>query len=651
MFGSFSQFINKFLGGWGSKSKRPHIPQMRTIEERKRDRLVAQKMASYAAITFLFFFAIVVVRLWIIQVRDYGYYCQEARRRRTKVIRLKPPRGKILDRYGRVIAGDRPRFNICLLRQDAIGHVPEILNCLSKWTGVPEYQLKANLLQSRDVPVYKPVVLLGDIDWKTLAVVEARLFKLPGVSIEVESQRRYPLGSLAPHLIGYLREASLSDLRKYKGLAIDDLVGKRGVERRFQNILAGRAGKKIVEVNAVNRLIKVKKIIPPVPGDDIYLTIDADIQMAAQNAMKGKVGAVVALDPRNGQILAFYSSPGIDLNSIDKNIVKLLHDRTSAPLMDRVVQGRYPPGSIFKIVVAAAGLQTGVITPSTIFYCPGYMRLGRRIFRCWDIYGHGKVDLYKGIVQSCDVYFYRLGLKLGPDKIAKYAHMFGLGQRTGIALRGEVRGLIPTPKWKLRYWQSPWQGGDTVNMAIGQGFVLVSPIQAAHMISAVANKQGELFRPQYVLAIKDWKGDTVESFKPDLQSRLDVKKRYLDDIRRALRGVVESKHGTGWRCRIDGLEIAGKTGTAQVIEQNRHTKEKKLKWRYRDLAWFVAYAPFKNPKIALAVLVVHGGHGGSAAVPVARKIFECWLNLQRPRPKIQAPVMAYIMTRKKKLAD
>ncbi len=590
--------------------------------------------------------AFIIGRLWYIQIHEYNYYCEQASKHRIRIIRLKPPRGKILDRYGRVIAGNRPRFNLCIIRQDASGHIPELLMKISKITGVPEYKLKQNLLEGEDTPIYKPIVLLSDIDWKVLAKIEARLYSMPGVTITVDSQRRYPLGSLAPHLIGYLREASSSDLKRFNDLDLGDLVGKRGVEREFQNLLAGKPGFKKIEVNAVDRFVKVLSIKPPIPGDNIYLTIDADLQRTAQDAFKGKMGAIVVLDPRNGQILAFYSSPGINLawfsKKLTKKIVSFLYNKDTHPFMDRVVQGCYAPGSIFKIVVAAAGLQTGVITPSTIFYCPGYLRLGRRIFRCWDWRGHGKVDLYKALVQSCDVYFYHVGLLLGSDKIAEFAHYFGFGEKTDIDLSGEVKGLIPTPEWKLRRWQEKWQDGDTLNMAIGQGFVLVTPIQAARMISAVANPNGLVLKPQYIYKIKDWQGKVLDTFKPIVQWRLPVKQKFLKDIRRALEGVVEDKHGTGWRCKIKGLKICGKTGTAQVIKQAKRTRERKLEWKYRDHAWFVAYAPADNPKIAVAVLVEHGGHGGSAAAPIAKKIFQCWLKLQHPRPEIQSPMITSI---------
>jgi len=587
--------------------------------------------------------AFIIGRLWYIQVHEYKYYCEQASKHRIRIIKLKPPRGKILDRYGRVIAGNRPRFNLCIIRQDASGHIPELLMKISKLIGVPEYKLKQNLLKGENSPIYKPIILVSDIKWDALAKIEARLYSMPGVTITVDSQRKYPLGSLAPHLIGYLREASIADLKRFKDLDPGDLVGKRGVEREFQTLLAGKPGFKKIEVNAVDRFVKVLSVKPPVPGDDIYLTIDADLQRTAQDAFKGKMGAIAVLDPRNGQILAFYSSPGINLNwfskKLTKKIVSFLYNKDTHPFMDRVIQGCYAPGSIFKIVVAAAGLQTGVITPSTIFYCPGYLKLGRRIFRCWDWRGHGKVDLYKGIVQSCDVYFYHVGLLLGPDKISKFAHYFGFGEKTGIDLAGEATGLIPTPEWKLRRWQQKWQDGDTLNMAIGQGFVLVTPIQAARMISAVANPKGLVLKPQYIYKIKDWQGEILSSFKPVVQWKLPVKRRYLNEIRRALEGVVEDRHGTGWRCRIPNLKVCGKTGTAQVIKQAKRTREKKLEWKYRDHAWFVAYAPANNPKIAVAVLVEHGGHGGSAAAPIAKKIFECWLKLQHPRPAIQAPMV------------
>ncbi|HID96874.1 MAG TPA: penicillin-binding protein 2, partial [Thermodesulfobacteriaceae bacterium] len=488
-------------------------------------------------------------------------------------------------------------------------------------------------------PKYVPIVIKRGLDWETLARLEARLQFLPGVFVEVTPGRRYPYGNVAPHLLGYLGEISLKELssNQFPNAHAGDMVGKYGVEARHETELAGRKGHRQLEVDAGGRLIRVVGEELPIPGSDLYLTIDLDLQLAAEEAMADTVGALVALEPDTGRIMAMVSSPSFYPDMFARGITpeewEQLNDPVTRPLHNKVLQGSYPPGSTFKIVMAAAGLQERVIDESTIFSCTGRFRLGRRSFRCWDWRGHGKTNLYKALVQSCDVYFYQLGLELGVEKIVQYSWDFGLGKTTGIDLPDENPGFIATKAWKVRRFREPWQKGETLNISIGQGFTKATPLQMARLTAAVANG-GTLYRPIYMEKITGPFRKTVVSVERDPMAGLPIRPGCLKLIRKALTGVVNDKMGTGKKCRLPDIKVAGKTGTAQIVQQAKRRQDEKMAWKFKDHAWFVAYAPAEKPQLAIAVLIEHGGHGGSAAAPIARKIFERWFQIQAPRPAL-----------------
>ncbi len=587
-----------------------------------------------------------LAKLWYLQVVKTEELRAKSERNRLRVVRLPAPRGKILDRSGRLLAGVSPIFNICIAKEET-GDLEALLKKLGPLLDEPEPRMRTELAKGKREPLYMPIVIKKGVDWKTLCRVEASLYRLPGVYVETVPGRRYPYGAVAPHLLGYLGQVSEEELRanRFPGARSGDLVGKYGIEVVHNQELAGRNGMRRLEVDAMGGLVRVLDQTPPVPGNDLYLTIDLELQRAAQEALEGRSGAVVAMDPQTGAILAMASSPGFDPAAFIKGLTPeewaRLQDKMKRPLLNRAVQGQYAPGSTFKIVTAAAALQEKIITPQTTFFCNSRFRLGRRTFRCWDWRGHGKTNLYKALVQSCDVYFYQVGLKLGIDKLSRYAMAFGLGSPTGIDLPGEVRGRVPTREWKRRTFHEPWQDGETLIVSIGQGAVTVTPLQMADLISAVANG-GTLYRPFYLSQVQGPGGGVVTSFEPTPRGRLPVDPAHLRTIRRGLVGAVNDKKGTGRRCRIKGFLVAGKTGTAQVREQKKRGLYKKLPWKYRDHAWFIAYAPARHPKLAVAVLVEHGGHGGSAAAPIARKVFETWIQLQSPRPALAPPRSAQV---------
>ncbi len=584
-----------------------------------------QQLCTWCSVILLLCFFFICARLWYLQIYRGEEFKKLSQKNSIKYVRLQSYRGNILDRSGRLLAGVEPSFNIGVVLKD-VKDVEGLIAKLSSLLDETSTDIRMRLVSSKDQPSYLPVIVKRNASWDEVARVESRLYRLPGVVVEVAPARQYPYGTIAPHLLGYLGEVSLEQLKSgnFPHAVPGDLVGKSGIELKFERKLAGRSGYKMIEVDAKGRMVKVLKVQKPLPGKDIQLSINLDLQLAAEDALSGKSGALVALDPRNGQILAMASSPKFDPRIFARGLTrpewKQLNDPVLTPLVNKAIQGQYAPGSTFKIVMAAAGLSEHAITPYSTFFCNGSMKLGRRRFRCWKRGGHGQTSLYKALVQSCDVYFYNVGLKLGIDKISRYAFDFGFGKKTGIELPGEKSGFVPTRRWKRRRFKEPWQKGETLNYSIGQGFLLVTPLQLARMIAAVGNG-GRLYRPEYIL-----------DEPPDPESRVQVSPAILSSIRKILVGVTEDRHGTARTCLIPGIHVAGKTGTAQVIKQKKRRESEKMAWKYRDHALFVAIAPADHPQIAVAVIIEHGGHGGSAAAPVAKEVIERWLKLRSPKP-------------------
>jgi penicillin-binding protein 2 len=415
--------------------------------------------------------------------------------------------------------------------------------------------------------------------------------------------------------------------KKWQKYQSGDLIGKRGLEKLYEEELRGDKGTTYMEVDAhgfEQRQLKGKK---PLPGNDLQLTIDLDLQLEAEKAMEGKAGAVVAMDVNSGRILVFSSAPPIHLENFvggisTKNWQALLND-IKRPLVHKTIQGQYPPGSTYKIVTALAGLSKGVITPDTVFYCSGSMAFGNRRYGCWKESGHGAVSLHRALAESCDVYFYQVGLKVGVDSLAESAHRLGLGHKTGIEFEYEKSGLIPTAAWKKLTKGVAWQEGETLSIAIGQGFNLVTPLQVNQMTTALANG-GILYKPFLVERLIDPEGQVIKEFEPVVDVELVGMDKYLALIRDGLVGAVNDWHGTGKTAKLKDVTVAGKTGTAQVVtmEKFKEVAEEDVAYKHRDHAWFTSFAPAEKPEIAVTVLVEHGGHGGSAAAPVAKKILD-----------------------------
>jgi len=588
-------------------------------------------------------FTLFALRLFQLQILRGAEFEGIAQGNAVRLVRLEAPRGDIVDREGRVLATARPAFGVTVMPSDlrtpdrtfeALGMLlDEDAAALSEKVGSPRGRRR-----------FQPVRVAGDLSFDHRARVEAHLYALPGVNTDVRPRRQYVEGEFASHLLGTIGEIRREQLesKKFVGYRAGEVIGQSGVEDRLEADLRGRAGGRNVVVDVAGRVVKLLDERVAEPGGTVTLTLDRDLQEAAEIGFlpdvlgePARMGALVALDPRNGDVLALVSKPGFDPNDfaggIDTATWKQLVTDEWRPLQNRAISGNYPPGSAYKPIVAAAALTDGLVTPETKKFCPGHFRYGRRTYRCWRRAGHGWVDLRDALKMSCDVYFYEIGRELGIDRIADFARAFHLGQRSGIALPNEKSGLVPTKKWKERRLGEAWMGGETISASIGQGFNLTTPMQLAVAYAALAN-DGVLVEPRIVLRRETREG-VVEAGEPKVLGRLPVAPEHLDLIRAGLEAVVGEPRGTGGRSRVPGVRVAGKTGTAQVVRL-KHTEdleEDEVPIKHRDHAWFVAFAPVEAPEIVVSVLVEHGGHGGSAAAPIAQRVLARYFEKQREK--------------------
>jgi penicillin-binding protein 2 len=591
-------------------------------------------------------FFILLIRLFYLQVIQG----QELRRlSENNCIRLQSIdayRGMIFDRNGILLVDNRPAFDLSIILKDA-KPVDCTIEKLAKLIEVPVSELmkKIGHGHNKGILSYKPILLKQDIGRDALAAVEVRKFDLPGIVVNVKPRRHYIKRQSAAHLIGYLSEINSDELKsgKHPECKGGDFIGKFGVEKVFERFLKGKRGGRQVEVNVMGQVVKVLKTVDALPGQNIYLTIDYILQKKAEALLEGVAGAVVAMEPETGNIFVMASSPSFDQNAFVDGMShkqwESLISNSLRPMENKAVQGEYPPASTFKIVTAIAGLEEGVIDENTTMHCPGYYKYGNRIYRCWRRGGHGSVNIVKALSESCDVFFYQVGQKLGIDRLAFYAKACGLGSATGINLDDEAEGLIPTSAWKKQRTGISWQGGETLSVAIGQGYDLSTPLQMLVLTSAFANG-GTRYKPLILKSVKTADGDIVIQGKRQVIGRLPAGKKTLSIVKKGLREVVNSPKGTGWIAHIKGIDISGKTGTAQVVGRSNdpHLSEKDMPDHFKAHAWFVSYAPSVDPQIAVAVFVEHGGHGSTAAAPIAREIIRTYLEKDEYGRQLKAEI-------------
>lgn len=589
-----------------------------------------KKRVVGVVVVVMLFFALILSRLWFLQIHHGGEYEKRAENNRVRTRQIVAPRGQIFDRHGQPIVTNRPSFNVVLIREDS-DNLDDILKRLAQVLKVDVSVLWKRIREHGNQPLYLPIRLYEDIDWETLAYLENHNREFSGIHIEVMPVRVYEHDDLAANTIGHLGMISKEELERtesdyYHG---NDIIGKTGLEKLHEIDLRGEKGRRYSEVNARGFEQTLIKKEDPLPGNDLVLNLDINLQKTAESAMmaEGKAGAVVVIDVNSGRLLTLATTPQIHLEDfiggISKENWKKVAEHPQKPLLHKAIQGTYPPGSTHKMLTALAGLAKGVISEHTVFYCPGHFFFGDRIYRCWKKHGHGPVNLKQAIAQSCDVYFYQTGLRVGVDGIAEVAKKFGLGETTGIKLEHEKDGLVPTKKWKMKRHKVKWMDGETLSIAIGQGFNLVTPLQVAVMTAAMANG-GKLYRPFLVDMVTDPDGKIVSQVQPELISTLDVSSHHLRLIQDSMKEVVHGAAGTARNVRLKGLSIAGKTGTAQVVKLSRHKhlKEEEIPYEERDHAWFTCFTPVEKPEIAVTVLVEHGMHGSSGAGPIAKAIIE-----------------------------
>ena len=578
-------------------------------------------------------FFLLLLRLWTFQIIRGEHYRNLSENNRFRLEDVIAPRGMILDRQGRILVDNRSAFNLAIIPED-VKDLEKTLDHLREVLPFDHSNSMEKLSSARSGAPFRPVVIKEEMTRDELAVVETHRYYLPGVVVQVQPKRSYEVPFFAAHLLGYLGEIGQTQLKELNHLDYKpgDFLGKYGVEMKWEEFLKGQRGGRQVEVDSAGRRLRTLQEVSPVPGHNLVLTLDSRLQLIAENALKGQAGAIVAMNPDNGDILAMVSSPSFDQNQFVIGLTSeewqtIVNDPLH-PLTNKTIQGQYPPGSTFKPVVLAAALENGFVNPDTSFDCWGRYRLGNHTYRCWRKGGHGPLDLYEALVRSCDIYFYQLGQKIGVNLMAEYARRFGLGSKTHIQLGNEALGLIPTSEWKQRRFGIPWQKGEDLVVAIGQGFVLVTPIQMALFYSSIANG-GKLVKPRVVQRVEDADGNIVKTIESEIRKEQIIRPSTLSFLQKALAGVVQEPFGTGRAARQAGIKVAGKTGTAQVIRMGEDEDENidEEPYEFRDHAWFLAFAPLEEPEILVAVLVEHGGHGGSAAAPIAREVmkeyFEC----------------------------
>jgi penicillin-binding protein 2 len=576
---------------------------------------------------------LLLVGFWKLQVIDTEKYAEMAERNRIRSLPILAPRGRILDREGRELVTSYPSFRIVLLR-DNPAEVESSLPLVAEGLGISVESIRAKIEEKRGLARFYPIEIKPEATPADIAFIESHRVDVPVLELQMVHRRKYPADGFLSHAIGYVGEVSEQQVEKSNGLyQAGDIVGKSGLERQYNGILMGKDGLRRVVVNSVGKEVAKLKHEEATPGNPIQLTLDLDLQIIAEEAMRGQKGAVVALDPRSGEVLVLVSQPAPDPNkfavSIPAEEWKRLLDDPDKPMLNRAVQAQLAPGSVFKIVMGAAMLETKSVPEDFQTYCSGAADFYGREFKCHIFRkgGHGVADLHKAIVQSCDIFFYNLGKRMGIERIATWARSLGLGRKTGIDLPSEESGLVPSEEWKLRARKEKWYAGETISVSIGQGALITTPVQLAYSIGGIA--LGGIFKQPHLL--KDMK-DVAEE-------RVPLSETTTEKLSQAMWSVVNGEGGTAAASRLQGVEFCGKTGTAQLISFEGLKRAGSHK-KFTDNAWFVGYAPRRNPEIVIAVLVEHGAHGSSAAAPVARDIVKRYYEKKEQQQKGQTTAQA-----------
>ncbi|HMD96713.1 MAG TPA: penicillin-binding protein 2 [Terriglobia bacterium] len=569
---------------------------------------------------------------WHLQVGQHQYYEDQAQRNRVRNLPVIAPRGRILDREGRVLVDNFPAFSVLLLRESTTPPSPDRISGIARGLGLDADDLARLVARTAQLPRFQPVVLKPSATLEDVAFVESHRTEYPELDLIPVPQRLYTKQEVAAAMLGYVGEVSEEAIAKPgSSYRPGDVMGKFGIEAQYDRVLSGRDGMRRVVVNSRGQEVGSMTAINALPGRDLRLTVDLDLQMTAEAALGDQPGAVVALDPNTGEVLALVSHPSFDPNQFAHRISgaewQQLMEDPFHPLTNKAIQAHLAPGSVFKVVTATAALESGAITPNYSLICPGLITIYGHTYHDWTFdkhKGHGYVDLHRALVVSCDVYFYTLGRLLGIDTLDRYASGLGLGSRTGIDLPGEDPGLMPSPAWVQKAFKRKWWAGETMSVAIGQGAVAVTPLQLAAMVAGVA--LGGVFPRPHVAFPEELEQLGIDPPKDDAR-RFPLKAGTVDVLSKALWGVVNEGGGTGGGAHLAGLDVCGKTGTAQVVSVGLQKSEHKAE--FNNNAWFVGYAPNNKPEIVVAVLVMGGGHS-TVATPIAREVIKAYWEAKHP---------------------
>ena len=581
------------------------------FKETKQDKALNGKV-KFAVIIVAFFLSLIILRLCYFQIIKGAKYTELSTNNRIRQTALPAPRGHILSSDNQTLVDNSPSFDLTLIPQDAV-NIDKLLNEVSTLLNINKEELENQVRNRRGRPRFEPIPLKKDLTWNEMSTVLSKKIDLPGISINVVPRRRYLGPANAPHVFGFLGEVEPDDLSRKTSRPYQpgELLGKYGLEQLAEDRLRGTNGFLQTEVDAFGKRKKTLAKIEPKSGKDIWTTLIPEVQQVAELMLLDKTGAVVALDPRNGNIVALASAPGFDPNLFSRGIQssswRQLSSHPYHPLLNRAIQCQHPPGSIFKIVTAIAALEEKKISPEEAFFCPGFYVLGNRPFHCWKKEGHGYMNMRSALVYSCDTYFYNLAVRVGINTIVKYAEMMGFGAITGIDLAGEKPGLLPSPEWLRKKNNRRWQQGDTLNFCIGQGFLQATPLQMAAIYAGIA-QNGTIYRPRLLLNTKD----NTEGAGGTILKKYTLSDETFRFIKDALFGVVHDPGGTGANARVPGALVAGKTGTAQVVSvKMKPGKGQPVPRHLENHAWFVSFSPVEKPEIVVCVFLEHGGGGGS----------------------------------------
>lgn len=593
------------------------------------DLLPVQRRAKRIFILTGVLFLFLALNFWKVQVLDHRKYWEKSEANRMREIAIPHQRGLITDRNGIILANNKASFRASLIRENCEDYEKSCRK-IARLLKIEEHVLKQRIKKYESLPLFKPIVVKENLSFEEVAMIEARKLELPELVLQAEPKRFYPFQDFAAHVIGYLQELSQEEMKLnvYPARRFGDIVGKTGIERQYEAEMVGKEGRLVEVVDSLGRSIEQVGRLEPEKGTNLEITLDFDLQKEAETLLEGREGAIIIMEASTGEILALASYPDFDPNKFINRFTPEewldLINSPEFPLENRAIRGLYSPGSVFKLTMALGGLDSGTITEETTVTCRGLTWIYNEPFSCWLEHGHGQVSLYRAIRQSCNIFFYNLGKKMEIEKIARYARMIGFGQPTGIDLPGEKSGLVPDPEWKMKFRNERWQKGETISVSIGQGPLLITPIQIAAHTAIIANRGSSVTPHLFKSLYGD--GKKLEK-KPHLFKNREVS---IDPsvFEKVIQGMWEAVNdeGTGRAARVAEFDVCGKTGSTQILseEKTKKAREKKQEDEEKKMkthSWFTGFAPKDQPKVVITVIVEYGGMGGATAAPLARRLF------------------------------